>query len=104
MPGLQRLSRKKPILKNRVAPRVEAAILALTIEKPLFGQVRVANELWRGGLAVSPAGVRGVWLRHGLQTTDRRLKALEAKIARGDLHPTPAQRVPSQCWLEMRVA
>ena len=61
----------------------------------------------RIGLAISRAGslsgaARVLKLNHA--TVWRRLKALEAKIAPGDLHPTPAQRVPSQCWLEMRVA
>jgi hypothetical protein len=34
------------------------AIVALAIEQPAFGQVRVADELSRRGLTVLPAGVR----------------------------------------------
>jgi hypothetical protein len=50
--------------------------------KPALGQVRVSNELAKRGLLISPAGVRCVWMRHDLQTLQRRLKALKAMARR----------------------
>ena len=54
--ALKEISRKKPIPKNRVEEHIEQAVVALAIEKPAYGQVRVANELTQGGLFVSAYG------------------------------------------------
>lgn len=91
--ALKEVSRKKPNLKNRVDPIVEDAVVALAIENPALGQVRVSNQLKQEGIFVSPGGVRTIWLRHNLQTIKLRLKALEEKVAEEGGVLTEAQLV-----------
>ncbi len=76
--GLEALvssSRRKPNVKNRVSADVERAVVQVAIEHPGFGQMRVASELARQGLQISPSGVRSVWQRHGLETIEKRRRA-----------------------------
>lgn len=55
--ALREASRKKPLVKNRVDPKVEEAVVASAFDNPAFGQLRTSNELKKNGIFISPAGV-----------------------------------------------
>jgi transposase InsO family protein len=89
--ALQELSRRTPNFKNRVAPEVEEAVVAIALEQPAWGQLRAANALAQRGISISAAGVRCVWERNGLENLNKRLRALEAQVAQESHLLTEAQ-------------
>jgi len=89
--ALKEITRKKANLKNRIDPVIEEAVLTMSFEYPAFGQVRICNELKKNGVFVSPGGVRCIWLRNNLENFKKRLKALEAKVAKENFILTEAQ-------------
>ena len=89
--GLREKTRRKPCLKNRVAPEIEEAVVQMAFEYPAYGQMRASNELRKKGILVSGGGIRSIWLRHDLETFKKRLKALEEKAAKEGIVYTEEQ-------------
>jgi transposase InsO family protein len=79
--GSQGLLDKLPGTKgphpNRVSDELEKAVLDYCLTQPTHGPVRVAQNLVLQGMNISSGGVRGVWIRHDLQTKHQRLLRLE---------------------------
>ncbi len=80
--ALKEKTRKKPNIRNRVPEDVEKAVVDYAIEEPAHGQKRTSDTLRHRGIFISAAGVRCVWLRHDLETFQKRLKNLESHVAK----------------------
>ena len=102
--ALLEISRKKPNLKNRVSEEVEASVVTLAVEYPAYGQQRASNELKKQGILISPGGVRNIWLRHNIETFNKRLLKLEEKMAKENLILTEAQLVAMERRKETKEA
>ena len=81
MDALINRSRRAPNLKNRTDDATEQTVIDYAIAFPAHGQHRTSSELLKQGVFISGSGIRSVWLRHNLENSKKRLKALEEKVA-----------------------
>jgi transposase InsO family protein len=68
-------------------------VVKIAFDYPAYGQSRACNELRKQGIFISAGGVRSVWQRHNLEVFDKRLKALEGRMAQDGLILTEAQLI-----------
>lgn len=72
--GLQSKTRKKPNLKNRLSLEVEKQIISLSLKHPSFGKLKISSLLANRAILVSSSSVRNVWIRHNMETHQKRIK------------------------------
>ena len=89
--ALQEISRRKPILKNRVAGDRSRRWSRWPSSSRPGARCASRTNCSSAASAISPSGVRCVWERHDLTTMKLRLKALEAKMAQEGLLLTESQ-------------
>jgi len=89
--ALQEISRKKRLLKNSLDSGTEAAVVAFAIKQPAYGQHRVADELSKRRVQISAAGVRKIWIRHDLETFEKRVRAIYARVVQDGMGLTVDQ-------------
>ena len=102
--ALREKSRRGPNIRNRVSEDVETAVMDFALEEPAYGQKRVSDTLRQRGIFISPAGVRCVWLRHGLETFNKRLQQLEEYVAKTGAVLTEAQLQAMEKAKEAKIA
>ncbi|EAL59530.1 ISSod13, transposase, partial [Wolbachia endosymbiont of Drosophila simulans] len=102
--ALHEISKKKPLLANRVSDDIERAVIGIATEFPAYGQERAANELRKRSIIISQGGVRSVWLRNDLETLKKRLIALQTKVAQDGIFLTEEQLAALEKVKEQREA
>jgi len=60
----------------------EQTVINFALQFPVDGQHRTNNELRENSVLISGGGVQSICLRHALENFKKRLKALEAKVAK----------------------
>lgn len=77
--GLMNMHRRSPAQPNRTPMDVEMKILDFIEDHPAYGPVRIANELNRRLVTVTPSAVYNVLRRHNLNTKKLRLEHIRIK-------------------------
>lgn len=78
--GFEGLVDRPPIPKtfpNETLPEVKEKIMAISLAHPVWGPVRVSDQLRLEAIAVSPGTIRNIWIKEDLETRYKRLLRLE---------------------------
>ncbi len=91
--ALKNIDKRKPMPKNRISTAIEKQVVEIALDYPNYGQEKVARLLQNRQVEISASGVRAVWKRHDLESKNKRLKALHAKVEQEERALTPEQRI-----------
>ena len=92
--GLEGLVDLPPIHKTHpmtTPPEVVAKILDLSTKNPMWGCVRLSNQLRLAGVSVSSPTIQNILIKHGLASRYERLLKLEQKAAAEKIDLTAEQ-------------
>lgn len=92
---------------NETPPDVKEKVIALSIEHPAWGHLRISDNLRLEGVSISPNTVRNIWIKEDLETCYKRLFHLEEEINGQDNDLTEEQigllEKANPCFRERRV-
>lgn len=92
--GFEGLLDRPPIPKSfphETPPEVREKVIALSLEHPAWGPVRICDHLRLQGICISPSTVRNLWIKENLKIRYKRLLRLEEEKNGQDLDLTEEQ-------------
>lgn len=108
--GFEGLIDQPPIPKsfsNETPIEVKEKIIALSVEHPAWGQLRISDQLRLEGISVSASTVRNIWLKEGLESRYKRILRLEEETCGKEIELTEEQirllEKANPCFRERRV-
>jgi transposase InsO family protein len=108
--GLDGLVDRPPIPKsfpNETLPEVKERIIAVSLAHPVWGPVRVSDQLRLEAVAVSPGTIRNIWIKEDLETRYKRLLRMEEEKNGLDIDLTEEQirllEKANPCFRERKV-
>jgi len=78
--GLGGLLDRLPIPKSfpsETPPEIKEKVIALSLDHPAWGPMRISDQLCLHSVSVSPSTVRNIWLKDNMGTRYKRLLRLE---------------------------
>ena len=108
--GLQGLVDRPPVPKSfpsETPSDVKEKVISLFVAHPLWGQMRISDQLRLQGVSVSASTVRNIWMKEGLETRYKRILRLEEERAGTEIDLTEEQirliEKANPCFRERKV-